>query len=155
MKLKERAELAECVAVRAVVRTGLLSRRRLVSPEGSRRWWRNSKCQGSEAECVPEFLREGSGRCGVGAGGGEGRGAGSVHWGTLEAAVRTLSLRLGVWAMRALSRKDGFRWSVSETPLQATGQPGVGLRGELWWREEGGVRLCLEVELTGLGSGIS
>lgn len=37
-----------------------------------------------------QVLREGE-VASVGGAGGEGRGAGSVHWGTLEAAVRTFS----------------------------------------------------------------
>lgn len=41
-----------------------------------------------------QVLREGEVAGAGGAGGGEGRGAGSVHWGTLEAAVRTLSFVL-------------------------------------------------------------
>lgn len=54
MRLKERAELAECVAVETGGQDWPLSRRRLSkAPEGSRRWWGEQQVPRLRGECVP------------------------------------------------------------------------------------------------------
>lgn len=69
-------------------------------------------------------LRErGSGQCGWSRS--EGGGAGSVHCRTSEAPREDFVFCLGVWAVRGVSRSDGFRWTFQKGSLPTIGQPGL------------------------------